>query len=346
MANKRRMTAALLYGPGDIRVEERPVPAPSRDEVQIKISYTGICGTDLHHYEGWDFGDVLSKPVPPAILGHEFSGLITEVGDSVNALKVGDRVSAQPQVYCGDCEFCQRGSPNMCTNKTHFTKGGSWAEYIVVNQRSVFLIPADVPLKLAALAEPLGCSFRAVERSEIKPGDNVFVAGGGSIGLMIARLSRQMGASKIFVSEPRESRRILAEQMGADRGIDPLNEDVVAILEHETGNIGPDICFEAAGLPQTARQCVDLVRRGGTVVFMGVANPEVSLELSQFDFFAKELTVKGSFLLVNTFPTCLKMMIDLGLDPIITHSFPLEEASKAVETARSGEGTKVMLAVG
>ena len=84
---------------------------------------------------------MLSKPVPPAILGHEFSGLISEVGDSVNALKVGDRVSAQPQVYCGDCEFCQRGSPNMCTNKTHFTKGGSWAEYIVVNQRSVFLIP-------------------------------------------------------------------------------------------------------------------------------------------------------------------------------------------------------------
>jgi len=198
-------------------------------------------------------------------------------------------------------------------------------------------------MKLAALTEPLGCSLRAVERSEVEPGDNVFIAGGGSIGLMIARLCRQMGAAKIFVSEPQEARRRLAEQLGADRGIDPRTQDVKEIISTETEGVGPDICFEAAGLPETARDCVDIVRRGGMVALMGVANPDVRLELSQFDFFAKELTIKGSFLLVNTFPRCLDLMGSLGLDPLITHTFPLEEAQAAVETAKSGEGTKVML---
>lgn len=343
MTSTTQMRAALLYGPGDIRVENRPVPRPGPDEVQIQVAFTGVCGTDLHHYDGWDFGDVISKPVPPAILGHEFSGVVSELGDSVTNFKLGDRVSAQPQVYCGDCAFCQRGSPNMCQSKVRFMRGGSWAEFIVVNQRSVFEIPKAVSMKLAALTEPLGCSLRAVERSEVEPGDNVFIAGGGSIGLMIARLCRQMGAAKILVSEPQEARRRLAEQLGADRGIDPRTQNVKEIISTETDGVGPDICFEAAGLPATARDCVDIVRRGGMVALMGVANPEAVLQLSQFDFFAKELTVKGSFLLVNTFPRCLDLMGSLGLDPLITHTFLLEEAQAAVETAKSGEGMKVML---
>ena len=346
MTGSTQMRAALLYGPGDIRVEDRPVPMPGDDEVQIQVTFTGVCGTDIHHFDGWNFGDVISMPVPPAILGHEFSGVISAVGDTVTGFKLGDRVSAQPQVYCGDCDFCQRDSPNMCRNKIRFEHGGSWAEFIVVNKRSVFAIPAPVSMKLAALTEPLGCSLRAVERSGVNPGDNVFIAGGGSIGLMIARLCRQKGAAKIFVSEPRESRRSLAEQLGADRGLDPKTEDIRDIVYAETDGVGPDVCFEAVGIPETARECVDLVRRGGTVALMGVANPKVSVEFSQFDFFAKELTVMGSFLLVNTFPRCLDLMASLGLDPLITHTFPLEEAKKAVETAKSGEGTKVMLETG
>ena len=346
MTETTQMRAALLYGVGDIRVEDRPVPTPGPEEVQVAVKYTGVCGTDLHHFDGWDFGDVISRPSPPSILGHEFAGIISAIGESVTGFEVGDRVSAQPQVYCGNCDLCRRGSPNMCLNKIKLDRGGSWAEFIVVNQRSLFKVPDQVSLKLAALSEPLGCSLRAVDRSEVEPGDNIFIAGGGSIGLMIARLCRQMGAAKIFVSEPQEARRRLAEQLGADRGLDPFADDIREILYAETGGVGPDICFEAAGIPQTARQCVDLVRRGGTVAMMGVANPGVSLELNQFDFFAKELTVKGSFLLVNTFPRCLDLMAGLGLDPLITHTFPLEEAEKAVLTAKSGEGTKVMLKAG
>ena len=311
----------------------------------MRVAYTGVCGTDLHHYDGWDFGDILTKPVPPAILGHEFSGTISAVGEGVGGFRPGDRVTAQPQVYCGACEFCQRGSPNMCTRKLRFEKGGSWAEYIVVSSRSAFKIPDGVSMKLAALSEPLGCSLRAVERAQLSPGDSVFIAGGGSVGLMLARLCRSRGAGKIFVSEPMPTRRALAQKMGADFGLDPSAQDVASVVLEETAGMGPDVCFEAAGLPVTARQCIDLVRRGGTVVVMGVADPSARLELRQFDLFAKELTIKGTFLLVNTFERCLQLLPDLGLDPIVTHVFPLEEAPRAVETAKSGQGTKVLLRV-
>ncbi len=340
------MRAVRLYGKEDLRLDEVSIPTAEANEVQLRIAFAGICGTDLHLYDGWEMSGAVTLPPMPAIIGHELSAVVEEVGPGVTRWKAGDRVTVQPQVYCGDCTMCQRGSPNMCLSKTKMTKGGAWAEYMVVNERTLHSVPAEVPMNLAAMTEPLGCAMRAVELADLEPGDNVFVAGGGTIGLLLARLARARGANKIILSEPQARRRALAEAMGVTRTIDPANEDLESIVATETAGLGVDVSFEAVGLAVTSMACIGVIRPGGTAVLMGVPKPGTKLEINPWDIVTAERTIKTSWLLVDNMESCLRLMPSLGLETIATHTIPLSEAVEGIRMCKAGEALKVLFEVG
>lgn len=340
------MQAVRLHGREDLRVDEVPIPTTDANEVQLRIAFAGICGTDLHLYDGWEMSGAVTLPPMPAVIGHELSALVEEVGPGVTRWKAGDRVTVQPQVYCGDCTMCQRGNPNMCLNKIKIAKGGAWAEYMVLNERTLHSVPDEVPLNLAAMTEPLGCAMRAVELAELQPGDNAFVAGGGTIGLLLSRLARSRGANKIILSEPQARRRSLAAAMGVTRTIDPVNEDLEAIVAAETGGIGVDISFEAVGLAATSMACISVIRPGGTAVLMGVPKPGTKLEINPWDIVTAEKNIKTSWLLVENMESCLRLMPSLGLEKIVTHTIPLTKAVEGIRMCKAGEALKVLFEIG
>ena len=234
----------------------------------------------------------------------------------------------------------------MCLNKTKITKGGAWAEYMVVNERCLFSVPDELPLNLAAMTEPLGCALRAVELAEMQPGDNVFVAGGGTIGLLLARLARARGANKIILSEPQPRRRALTAQMGVTRTVDPENENLEEIVAAETGGIGVDVSFEAVGLAVTSEACIKVIRPGGTAVLMGVPRPWTVLEISPWDIVTEERTIKTSWILVENMESCLRLIPSLGLETIATHTIPLADAAEGIRMCKAGEAVKVLFEIG
>ncbi len=336
------MQAVRIHAPGDLRCERIARPTTGPEEVMIEIAHTGICGTDLHIYDGWIMGPMVTLKNYPAVIGHELAGTIVEVGDRVSNRRVGDRVAVQPQIYCGVCVMCERGSGNMCLNKIRYAKGGTWAEYVVVHEKMAYLVPDGVSTQLAAMAEPLGCAVRALERAHLKPGDTVFVAGGGTIGLLQAAVARKLGASLLIVSEPFQSRRRLAEVMGADITIDPTSEDVDAIVKNATGGVGVDVCLESAGPAAAALDCIKVVRDGGTVILMALSHPDQDFSVRQTDIVLREIEIRGTALMDNNMESVMRLFPQLGLEPMITHVVPLSAAPAAIEMCKRGEATKVL----
>ncbi len=336
------MPAVRIHGPGDVRHEWVDVPGVGPDEVRIEIAHTGICGTDLHIYDGWQMGAMVTLPNYPAVIGHELAGTIVEVGSAVTTRRVGERVTVQPQVYCGVCVMCERGSGNMCRNKIRFSRGGAWARYMVVHAKQAYLIPDKVSTQLAALSEPLGCALRGLQRARLQPGDTVFVAGGGTIGLLLAALARKLGASLVIVSEPFANRRRIADALGVDLTIDPLNENVAATVAEATGGIGADVCLEAAGPVAAALDCISTVRDGGTIIMMALAHPDQVFAMQQNDLVLREIDVRGTVLLDNDLEGALRLLPQLGLEPLITHVLPLQDAPQAIAMCKRGEATKVL----
>lgn len=350
------MRAVVLRGPGDLRVEERPVPEAGPGEVLIKVAYSAICGSDLRVYDGLSFGPTFPHPAGPRVLGHEYSGTIVAFGPGLAdgtirargaglgtpQLAIGQHVAVEPWLPCGTCWFCRRGEPNLCAAK-RMARSGSWAEYIAVPAAQVFPLPDRVPLDLAALAEPLACALRALDRAPLAPGAAVAITGAGGLGLLLLRLARHAGARLVVVSEPLAERRALAERLGADRTVDPGEQDPVAIARELADGVGVDVAFDASGAASAIQHCLAMVRDGGTVALVGVADPATSIPLSPFDVFARELTIVGSLSRRHTFARALAWLPTLGVEPIITHVFDLDRAPEAVQLARAGRGGKILI---
>tara|TARA_Y100000590_G_scaffold401217_1_gene485929 strand:- start:332 stop:988 length:657 start_codon:yes stop_codon:yes gene_type:complete len=215
----------------------------------------------------------------------------------------------------------------------------------VVNERAVYVIPDHLSFDLAAMSEPLGCALRAVERSRLCPGDNVFVAGGGTIGLMLIALARRLGANLIFASEPHESRRALALAVGADIVIDPAAEPPADVVIQATNGIGADVSLEAAGMATSTSDCLASARAGGRVMLVGLSEPSQMLSVNQLDVVFRELDISGSILQANNMESVLRLLPSLGLEAIITHHLPLSDAEPGIQLCKSGEATKVLFDV-
>ncbi len=301
----------------------------------LKIAYSGICGSDLHAYQGkHPFIDL------PATPGHEFSGYIEAVGEGVTGFTKGQRVTVEPSLVCGKCYLCKTGRYNICESlRVMGCQGdGAMADYFVVPADKVVAIPDNLSLKHAALVEPMAVGVHAVRRSKIQVGSNVVILGAGTIGLGILQVAKMAGAKRIVVTDLIDDRLELAKQLGATRVINPKKEDPVKTLLTEKPYEGWDVIFEAVGIETTIRQALDIVRKGGQVVVVGVFGDETKVIMGNVQ--DRETEIIGTLMyLRRDFSDAVDYIASgqVQVEPLITSIFPLDDVAKAFQTAMDGQ---------
>ena len=326
------MKAAVLHRVKDLRVEDVDMPKIADDEVLIKVEAAGICGTDIHIYLGeW-------RTSIPIILGHEFSGVIADIGRDVEAFKVSDRVVVEPNIICGSCRFCRMSERNyFCENleATGVTINGAFAEYVKTKGRNVYRIPHKISFEKAALIEPLACCIRGIDQAKIKAGDTVAIIGAGPIGLILLQLVRISGASLVIQTDMEESRLDLARKLGADYVININDEDPIEAVKRLTGGYGVDVAIEAVGNPDAIDQAMSVTRRGGRLNIFGVSPQKAVWKVKPFDLYDKELTITTSYRSPFTFQRAVQIASSgrIKLKPLISHVFKLDEIEKAFNIA-------------
>ena len=288
------MRSAVFYGKHDLRVEEHEVPAVGPHDVLIQVKACGVCGTDVHIYEG-DKG--AAEVTPPTILGHEFAGIISEVGSQVKNYKPGDRVCIDPNCYCGACDPCRNGVAHYCENMIGYgtTVDGGFAEYCSVDERQVYLLGENTTFEQGAMAEPVACCLHGIDMCEIQPGHQVVVIGGGMIGLLMLQLAKLAGAAKVALLEPVENKREVGKKLGADICIDPMREDVKSRLA-ECGMNWVNVVIECVGRPSTIEQAIDIAGNKAVVMMFGLTKPDEQIAVKPFQIFQKELVLKASYI--------------------------------------------------
>ncbi|MDF2051592.1 2,3-butanediol dehydrogenase [Arthrobacter sp. Cr_A7] len=327
------MKAARFHGREDVRIEDIPEPELRAGAVKIDVAWCGICGSDLHEYlEGPIFVPAPGHPHPlshedaPVTMGHEFSGTVSEVGEGVEGLAVGDNVVVEPYFVDDECDMCQAGSYHLC-RKMGFIGlsggGGGLSEKIVVDKRWVHPI-GGIPLDEAALIEPLSVAHHAVERSGVKAGDVALVGGSGPIGLLTAAVLKGMGVTTI-VSELSQARKEKATSSGvADHVLDPSREDVPARVLELTGGTGADVAFECAGVNAVLDTMLDATRPGGVVVNVAIWGAPATVDMQKLVL--KEIDLRGTIAYVRNHPAVIRMVQEgkVDLKPFITGRIALE----------------------
>lgn len=338
------MKATYFLGEKKFEVRELPVPEVRETDVLIRVAACGICGTDVHIYHG-SKGSTDVKP--PVVLGHEFAGTVEKVGDKVTSVKPGDHVTVDPNRYCGTCHFCQIGKKQMCENlyAIGVNRDGGFAEYCLVPESQCYQLDKQVPLKYGAMTEPLACCIHGIDKANIQPGQTVCVIGGGAIGLLMIQLAKISGASKVILSEPVEMRRQIGMEVGAFGTIDPIHEDIKEQLNQLLGTKGADVVIECVGTPAAAEQAFLAADKGATILLFSVPKPDSTYHLHLEDVFQKELTIVGSMINPDTHGRAAALINSgvLKLEPIITHSFPVEQVEDAILAQQSAETIKVIV---
>lgn len=287
------MKSAVFLGKQNIQVMERELPELGSDEVLIKVMACGVCGSDVHIYDG-DQGS--TSTTPPLVQGHEFSGVVVEVGNNVTSCKKGDRVCVDPADNCNECYYCASGMMHHCEHMGAIGTNidGGFSQYCKVPGRLIHHLADDVTFIEGAMAEPLACCINGADRSNIKVGDNVVVYGGGMIGLLLLQLAKRKGAANVVLVEPVEEKRKMAEKLGAVFTINPVQENVkAALLSHGLNHI--QVVIETCGRKNTSEEAIDIADRGGTVILFAVTKVDSKIDLMTYELFQKELTIKGSY---------------------------------------------------
>jgi len=328
---------AVLFDTETLQFTLADVPKPDLppDEVLLRVETTGICGSDLHLVEtGLCGGEKVSKP---AILGHEFSGIIEEIGPEVAdpRLAVGQRVAVEPTISCGECEFCRAGRENICPH--HVFRGmppcsGGLQEYITMPPRNVFPVPENLGADEAMLAEPLAIAVHAKRIAAIQGGETVAVVGCGPIGLLTTKVLELAGAAVVLAVEPVEERRKVAHECGAETAVSP-DEDPVAAFEDMTDGRLADIVVEAAGPPDALRLAMRLVRPGGTLVYAGIHPGQMAIDFTLAR--RREMVWKWVRRTVNAYPETIELLASGKVDGrrFVTHHWPLKKTTEAFRVA-------------
>lgn len=318
------MKAAVYLAPETMEIQEREIREPEADEVIVKVAYCGVCGTDVHIFQGEDGAYAVHPPLVP---GHEFSGTIVKVGSDVHHLKVGDHVTVDPNDLCGHCTPCLEAKGHFCENMIGIgtTADGGFEEYTTVHAKQAYKLADDLDLKYAAMTEPLSCCVHGIDLCNIRVGDSVLVMGGGPIGLLMLQLAKMAGASKLILSEPVESKREKALELGATLAVDPLTEDVEAILHDYCENV--DCVIECIGNPHTQADAIRFAGHCATVMFFGLSDAKQTLPLAVNDIFRKELKLTSSYINPYTFKRSIELIQNksIDLDSIIASVQPLEK---------------------
>ena len=334
------------YFLGNKTIETRPLvlPEPGQGQVLVKVCACGVCGTDVHIYQG---GKGSADVTPPVILGHEFSGHVVKLGSGVSGLEVGQLITVDPNIYCGQCRPCRQGQKQMCHHMkaVGVTMDGGFADYCLVPHAQCVAVPQGTDPELAALAEPLACCLHGIDRAGIRPGENVLVIGGGTIGQIMLQLARLAGAARVVLSEPVAARRELAVRLGADAAIDPIHEDLNQRLSQLLSKDGADVVIECVGTPRTSGQAIDAAAGCGRVLLFGVPDPEAVLQTKMHPIFQKELTIMGSFVNPDTHSRAVALLSSgqMKLKELITHRFPVSQLEAAIQKQVSPESIKVLV---
>jgi len=322
------MKALRWYARKDLRYEDVPEPSPGPGQLKVKVNLVGICGTDLKEYEAGP--GMIAVDKVPLTLGHEFAGWVAEVGKGVTNFKVGERVTGVGYWFCGECFYCKRAMYNICLNAgfTGLTVDGCMAEYVVVPSYAVYKLPDSVSDELGALVEPLAVAIHAVRQGNVRPGDTVAIVGSGTIGLCVLLAARAAGAAEVYVVDKIKRRGEIASAMGATAFINPDDGAPVKQVAGLTGGLGVDISFECVGHPDTPQLALDLARRSGTTVIVGVFEKPSSIHFQSVMFNQK--TIVGSPIYVHEAKTAIALLADKRIDPrrLITSKVPLKDAVK------------------
>lgn len=338
------MKATYFLGNGKFETREVTLREPADDEVVVKVAACGVCGTDVHICNG-DKGS--ADVTPPVILGHEFSGVVEKIGKNVRTLQVGDHVTVDPNIYCGTCHYCKTGKKNMCQNlfAIGVNRDGSFAEKCVVPEKQCIVLDKSLPLKYGAMTEPLACCLRGIDIAGIRHGDTVCVIGDGAIGLLMVQLAKLAGASKVLLSAPIESRKAVALALGADVVVNPVKENLFDRIREEFHSDGADVVIECVGSLQATDQAVNAADRGGTVLLFSVPKAGATYGLSMENVYKKELKICGSFINPDTHSRAASLISPgkIQLEPILTHSYPVDRLEDAIRMQMSAESIKVIV---
>src|SRR5947209_1893890 len=330
------MRAAVWGGPGELRVQSHPDPQPGSAEIVVRVGACGMCGTDVHIAEG-EF-----PPTPyPIIPGHEFAGEVVAVGSEVEGVTEGMHVAVDPSLFCGHCDFCRVQRGNLCRNWNAIgdTVDGAFAELVKAPARNAYELPDGTSLRAGAMVEPLACAVHGVRRLDPAPADSVLITGAGTMGLLLLQLLSHSGTSQIAVVDRNERRLDLARQLGAQH----VETDVAAVTN--ATDDGFDCVVDATGVLPVIQQGLAAVRRGGKLMVFGVAPQEARVEFSPFRIYNDEVTIIGSMAVLYTFVPAIELLRAgaVTTEPLLTHTFALDDFEDALGAMRAGQGLKIQV---
>lgn len=330
--------------PKKIVLERVSIPEPKSDEVLIEVKYCGICGSDIHAYHG-----VHPFIKPPIVLGHEFSGVVKEVGDDVKEFKVGQRVVVEPLLTCGKCLNCRLGHYNRCVSMKVIgaQTDGAFAEYLPVPAHRVIEIPDEITFKYGALVEPLSVAVHAVKRAGPIGGLNVVVLGAGPIGLLTASVAKRYGANEVLITDLSDYKLKVAKSLGIDHVVNVRKDDPVKVAKEVFGSEGVDIIFECVGSnPVTIAQAIEMARRGATIVIVGVFRGEIPVRIGFVQ--DRELELKGTAVYIfKDFLDAIELLRkrEISVEPLISKIFPLEDIEKAFKYIEENRDTTIKVLI-
>jgi threonine 3-dehydrogenase len=326
-----------------IDLQEIPKPAVGPNDVMIRVKRTAICGTDMHIYN-WDAWAQKTIPVPMAV-GHEYSGVIVEIGSEVSGFALGDRVSGEGHITCGHCRNCRAGRRHLCRNTVGVgvNRQGSFAEYVVIPAFNAFKLTAAIDDEIASILDPLGNAVHTALAFDVV-GEDVLITGAGPIGIMAAAIVRFIGARNVVITDVNDYRLELARKMGATLALNVKRDSIDDAMKQLGMQEGFDVGLEMSGNAQALRDMLRTLHHGGSVAMLGIPSTEVAIDWN--DVILKGLTIKGIYGR-QMFETWYKMaaLLHSGLNirPIITHRFPFTEYHRAFEIMGAGQSGKVIM---
>jgi L-iditol 2-dehydrogenase len=341
------MKALVLTGSKELDLMDVDPPQPGPGEVLIRVEACGICGSDVHGYDG-----STGRRIPPVIMGHEAAGVVAAVGAGVSRFRPGDRVTFDSTVFCGQCDYCLRGQVNLCDRRQvigvscgEYRRHGAFTESIVVPERIVYALPASMSFPEAAMLEAVSVALHAVRMSEIQGGETALVIGAGMIGLLTLQAARAAGCARVLIADIDETRLALALSLGADAALSARSAELKREIDRITAGSGVDLALEAVGIDETVNAAIDNVRRGGTVTLIGNVTPRVSLPLQAV--VTRQLRLQGTAASAGEYPQAIEWIAGgkIQVKPLITAVAPLEDGPRWFERlyAREPNLMKVVL---
>ena len=333
------MQALLLSEYSSLEVQDLPKPVPGADELLIAVAACGICGSDVHGYDG-----STGRRIPPIVMGHEAAGTVTAVGANVTDFVAGDRVTFDSTIFCGVCEFCAKGEVNLCNDRQvigvscgEYRRYGAFAEFVTVPERVAYKLPDALGFAEAAMLEAVSVALHGVSVSEFKGGETVLVIGAGMIGLLLLQAARVAGAARVFVSDVDTTRLKLADALGADATFLARGSELVDEMLRKTSGRGVDIVLEAVGQEETIATGIDCVRKGGTVTLVGNISPQIGFALQKV--VSRQIRLQGSCASAGEYPEAMKLIAngEIKVAPLITAVAPLADGPSWFERLHARE---------